>query len=238
MPCQTPIAPTSVESHPNVEERDVRMGHPALSVSLLRHLPHCAVADAAFILGCTVQNAFVQYETTVGIFPAGSSEAVQQRELAVRGHFVHRAQVGRAASRSTAVEISDSVRNYSGQRIYSIRPRDAVQYSLFPVLVQLPHRSQAGSSAGRGRTVEVSVPISERNPEDVASIGRSSGKAVQYGEFPERTPLIEHPVPGLSAFFRDAVDVACGIHHHTCVGRIFSVVRCPRKGMQNYFSAL
>src|ERR1700692_2538506 len=29
MPCQTPTAPTSVESHPNVEERDVRMGHPA-----------------------------------------------------------------------------------------------------------------------------------------------------------------------------------------------------------------
>jgi len=31
MPCQTPTAPTSVESHPNVEERDVRMGHPALA---------------------------------------------------------------------------------------------------------------------------------------------------------------------------------------------------------------
>jgi hypothetical protein len=29
MPCQTPTAPTSVESHPNVEERDARMGHPA-----------------------------------------------------------------------------------------------------------------------------------------------------------------------------------------------------------------
>jgi len=29
-PCQTPTAPTSVESHPNVEERDVRMGHPAV----------------------------------------------------------------------------------------------------------------------------------------------------------------------------------------------------------------
>lgn len=31
MPCQTPTSPTSVESHPNVEERDVRMGHPAVA---------------------------------------------------------------------------------------------------------------------------------------------------------------------------------------------------------------
>jgi hypothetical protein len=33
MPWQTPTAPTSVESHPNVEERDVRMGHPAFYLS-------------------------------------------------------------------------------------------------------------------------------------------------------------------------------------------------------------
>jgi hypothetical protein len=38
MPCQTPTAPTSVASHPNVEERDVRIGHPAFLFLPLRSL--------------------------------------------------------------------------------------------------------------------------------------------------------------------------------------------------------
>ena len=72
-PCQTPTAPTSVESHPNVEERDVRMGHPALSTA---EGPISRTALKYFELDLfPVRRIFCSYNLEVTTFPIRATEA-------------------------------------------------------------------------------------------------------------------------------------------------------------------
>src|SRR6266852_1195312 len=65
MPCQTPTAPTSVESHPNVEERDVRMGHPATTGPLVPGKMGKNGDQIQRLFGSPAQVFFVQYEEEI-----------------------------------------------------------------------------------------------------------------------------------------------------------------------------
>ena len=101
-----------------------------------------------------------------------------------------------------------------------------MQHALVPVCTDLPDRTQARSAAGRCGAVEISVPVHERGSQDVATVGRSAGKTVQYGQG-SRLPAecVQNSAIGRAAFFRHAVKVSGRIFQQAGIGGIFPVVR-------------